>query len=241
MRRTLLALALLVALLAGCGASASPSPSGPSHLAVPPAKREAMVRLEKATHVVAALQATPDSFMPGAVAERARCVVVVPDLLHAGFIVGGRAGRGVATCREGQGWSRPSFVRLTSASAGLQAGVQSVDVVMLMMTTASVKRLLDGKAQLGATTSVAAGPVGREAQASTDVTLTAEVLYYSRASGLFVGLDLSGTVLESDEESSRAFYGDARDFRALLRTPPEPPPAAKEFVQAIARSFLPPP
>lgn len=176
---------------------------------------------------------------PGAVAERARCVVVVPDLLHAGFIVGGRAGRGVATCREGQGWSRPSFVRLTSASAGLQAGVQSVDVVMLMMTNAGMKRLLDGKAQLGATASVAAGPVGREAQASSNVTLTAEVLYYSRASGLFVGLDLSGTVLEGDEESSRAFYGDARDFRALLRTPPEPPPAAKEFVQAIERSFSP--
>jgi lipid-binding SYLF domain-containing protein len=226
---------VLVTVLAGCGGS--PSSSDPSHLAVPPAKREAIVRLEQATHVLAELQATPDSFMPGAVAERARCVVVVPDLLHAGFIVGGRAGRGVATCREGAAWSRPSFVRLTSASAGLQAGVQSVDVVMLMMTNASMQRLLDGKAQLGATTSVAAGPVGREAQASSDVTLSAEVLYYSRASGLFVGLDLSGTVLEGDEESSRAFYGDARDFRALLRTPPEPPPAAKDFVRAVERSF----
>ena len=115
--------------------------------------------------------------------------------------------------------------------------MQSVDVVMLMMTNASVTRLLEGKAQLGATTSVAAGPVGREVQASSDVTLAAEVLHYSRASGLFVGLDLSGTVLEADEESSRAFYGDARDFRALLRTPPQPPPAAQDFLDEIARSF----
>ncbi len=228
-------LSFLGALLAGCGSA--PASSHPSHLAVPPAKREAIVRLERATQVLAELQATPDSFMPGAIAQRTRCVVVVPDLLHAGFIVGGRAGRGVATCREERGWSRPSFVRLTSASAGLQAGVQSVDVVMLMMTNASMQRLLNGKAQLGATTSVAAGPVGREAQASSDVTLSAEVLYYSRASGLFVGLDLSGTVIEGDEESSRAFYGDERDFRALLRTPPEPPPAAKEFVRAVERAF----
>jgi lipid-binding SYLF domain-containing protein len=225
---------VLAASLAACG---SPAPASPSHLEVPPARREAIVRLETASRVLGELRATADSFVPRAVAEGARCVVVVPDLVHAGFIVGARAGRGVATCREGGGWSRPTFVRLTSASAGLQAGVQTVDVVMLMMTSSSVQRLLEGKAQLGATTSIAAGPVGREAQASSDVTLSAEVLYYSRASGLFVGLDLSGTVLEADEESGRAFYGDSRDFRALLRVPPEPPPAAKDFIDAVERSF----
>jgi len=232
--RTLVRGTLLAVALAACS---STPPASPSHLGAPQARREAIVRLEAASRVIGELRATADSFVPRAVAEGARCVVVVPDLLHAGFIVGARAGRGVATCREGSGWSRHSFVRLTSASAGLQAGVQSVDVVMLMMTNASVQRLLDGKAQLGATTSVAAGPLGREAQASSDVTLSAEVLYYSRASGLFVGLDLSGTVLETDEEASRALYGDARDFHALLRVPPEPPPAAKDFVAAVDRSF----
>lgn len=229
----------VVATLAACSACGGPPArdADPSHLAVPPARREAIERLEAATRVVKQLHRTADAFVPRAVAENARCVAVIPGLVHAGLLIGARAGRGVATCREGEGWSRPSFLRLTSASAGVQAGVQTVDVVMLMMTDSSVKKLLEGKAQLGATTSIAAGPVGREAQASSDVTLSAEVLYYSRASGLFVGLDLSGTVLEQDEESARAFYGDPRDFRALLRTPPEPPPAARELVDEIARSF----
>jgi lipid-binding SYLF domain-containing protein len=134
-------------------------------------------------------------------------------------------------------FSRPSFFRITGASAGVQVGVQSVDVVMLLMTDASVNAFVEGRAQLGATTSIAAGPVGREAQASSDVTFSAEVLYYSRASGLFVGLDFSGTVLEPDEESARAFYGDPRDFRALLRDPPPPPPAWRAFVDEVERSF----
>lgn len=221
--------------LLACGGSAPPASSG--QVEASPARREAIARLEKSTRVLTELSAAPDSFVPTTVAAAARCVVVAPSLVHAGFLVGARAGRGVATCRENGGWSRPSFLVLTSASAGVQAGVQSVDVVMLLMTGASMARLLDGKAQLGATTSIAAGPVGREAQASSDVTLSAEVLYYSRASGLFVGLDLSGTVLEADEESSRAFYGDPRDFRALLRMPPPPPPAAELFTRAIVRTF----
>lgn len=228
--------ALVLLTLAACGSPRTPGSEG-SHLEVPPARRDAIARLEAATRVLGDLHGGADAFVPRAVAASARCVVVVPGLVHAGLVIGARAGRGVATCREGQGWSRPTFLRITSASAGVQAGVQSVDVVMLMMTSASVTKLLEGKAQLGATTSVAAGPLGREVQASSDVTLSAEVLYYSRASGLFVGLDLSGTVLEPDEESSRAFYGDPRDFRALLRTPPEPPPAAKDFLDEIERSF----
>jgi lipid-binding SYLF domain-containing protein len=228
---------VLPALVGACGGAPAPVPADPAHETVSPARSEAIERVVAATRVVLDLRGTADAVVPRAVSEAARCVAVVPGLVHAGFIVGARAGRGVATCREGQGWSRPSFFRITGASAGLQAGVQSVDVVMLMMTSASVTALVDGRAQLGATTSIAAGPVGREAQASSDVTLSAEVLYYSRASGLFVGLDFSGTVLEPDEESSRAFYGDPRDFRALLRTPREPPPAAHDFVVEVERSF----
>ena len=227
---------LMMAALLACGSPAARDTKA-SGLAPPPARREAIERLEAATRVVRELHGTADAFVPRAVADSARCVAVVPGLVHAGLLIGARAGRGVVTCREASGWSRPSFLRITSASAGVQAGVQSVDVVMLMMTDSSVKKVLDGKAQLGATTSIAAGPVGREAQASSDVTLSAEVLYYSRASGLFVGLDLSGTALEPDEESARAFYGDPRDFRALLRTPPEPPLAARDFIDEIERSF----
>jgi lipid-binding SYLF domain-containing protein len=235
MARVYAVAALLVVVVAGCGGA--PAPVDPAQAPASPARRVAIERLIAAARVVRDLRGTADALVPRAVAEAARCVAVVPGLVHAGFIVGARAGRGVATCRERQGWSRPSFFRITSASAGLQAGVQSVDVVMLMMTSASVTALVDGKAQLGATTSIAAGPVGREAQASSDVTFSAEVLYYSRASGLFVGLDFSGTVLEPDEESARAFYGDPRDFRALLRAAPEPPPAAHDFAREVERSF----
>ena len=228
------AFALAFVVVAGCGAT----PADPTSEAVSPARAEAMDRVVAAARVVRELRGTADAFVPRAVAEAARCVAVVPSLLHAGFIVGARAGRGVATCREGQGWSRPSFFRITGASAGVQAGVQSVDVVMIMVTSASVTALVSGgKVQLGATTSVAAGPVGREAQASSDLTFSAEVLTYSRASGLFVGLDFSGTVLEPDEESSRAFYGDPRDFRALLRMPPEPPAVARDFANDVQRAF----
>lgn len=228
------AIAAAAAVAAGCGGAPATAASEP----VSPARGEAIERVVAAARVVRELHGTADAIVPRAVSEAARCVAVVPSMLHAGFIVGARAGRGVATCREGQGWSRPSFFRITGASAGVQAGVQSVDVVMLMMTSASVTALVSGgKVQLGATTSVAAGPVGREAQASSDLSFSAEVLTYSRTSGLFVGLDFSGTVLEPDEESSRAFYGDPRDFRALLRTPPEPPAAARDFTADVRRAF----
>jgi lipid-binding SYLF domain-containing protein len=240
MRRALFLASLLLpvvavaVVVAGCGGT----PASSASQAVSPARAEAIERVVAAAHVVRELHGTADAIVPRAVSDAARCVAVVPSLLHAGFILGARAGRGVATCREGQGWSRPSFFRITGASAGVQAGVQSVDVVMLMMTSASVTALVSGgKVQLGATTSVAAGPVGREAQASSDLSLSAEVLTYSRTSGLFVGLDFSGTVLEPDEESSRAFYGDPRDFRALLRAPPEPPAAARDFAADVQRAF----
>jgi lipid-binding SYLF domain-containing protein len=221
----------------GLGACGSP-PKDATSETVSPARRETIERVQAATKVVRELRGTPDAFVPRAVAAGAQCVAVVPGLVHAGFLIGARAGRGVVTCREKRGaFSRPSFFRITGASAGVQAGVESVDVVMLLMTEASANTFMAGKAQLGATTSIAAGPVGREAQASSDVTLSAEVLYYSRSSGLFVGLDFSGTVLEPDEESSRAFYGDPRDFRALLRAPPPSPPAGREFVEEVERSF----
>jgi lipid-binding SYLF domain-containing protein len=201
------AVAVVAVAVAACGGT----PVSPTNDAVSPARAEAIERLVAAARVVRELRGTADAIVPRAVSEAARCVGVVPSLLHAGFIVGARAGRGIATCREGQGWSRPSFFRITGASAGVQAGLQSVDVVMVMMTRASVTALVSGgKVQLGATTSVAAGPVGREARASSDLTLSAEVLTCSRTGGLFVGLDFSGTVLEPDEESSRAFYGDPR-------------------------------
>jgi lipid-binding SYLF domain-containing protein len=223
---------LLAFLVGAC--AASPAPSVP---AAAPARSEALARMESATEIVRGLRADLDGIVPLSIAKVARCVAVVPGLLHAGLLIGARAGRGVVACRERGSWSKPAFFTLSGASAGLMAGVQTVELVMLVMAGAGEEALLEGKLQIGADTSVAAGPVGRTAQAASDVTLRAAILYYSRARGLFVGLDLSGTVIEADEEASRAFYGDARDFGALLRGDRPLPPAATTFREEVERAF----
>jgi lipid-binding SYLF domain-containing protein len=222
----------VAAVLAACH-----TPASPPEPVVARARSEATLRVDLATSIVRDLAGEADGVIPTAIARGARCVAVVPGLVHAGLLVAARAGRGVVTCREREGWSKPSFFLLSGASAGLSGGVQSVDLVMLVMTDAGESALLAGKLQLGADTSVTAGPLGRTAQAATDVSLGAAVLYYSRSSGLFVGLDLAGTVLEPDEESSRAFYGDPRDFGALLHGERPLPAPAAAFRGEIERAF----
>jgi lipid-binding SYLF domain-containing protein len=202
-------------------------------------REEATLRIERASAIVSELRGATDGALPIAVARQARCVAVVPGLVHAAFLVGARAGRGVVTCREAEGWSKPSFIALGGASAGLAAGVEKVDLVMLVMTAAAENELLHGELRIGAHGSLAAGPVGRNAEAATDLSLRAPIVYLSRANGLFVGLDLAGTTLDRDEEAARAFYGDVRDFGALLRTPAPPPPAAARFSREVARTFRP--
>jgi lipid-binding SYLF domain-containing protein len=204
-----------------------------------PAVAEALDRVTAATAIVRAVRSDADGLIPIAIARAARCVAVVPHLVHAGVLVGARSGRGVMTCVESGAWTRPSFFMVNGATAGLAAGFERVDLVMLVMTDAGESALLSGKWQLGADTSIAAGPVGRSAEAATQVALGATVIYYSRASGLFAGVDLSGSVIEMDEEATRAFYGDARDFGTLLRSPRPPPPAGATFREEVARTFGP--
>ncbi len=220
---------LAALLLVACGPAASPS--------VDPARAEATARVDAAAAVVRSLREGVDGAIPIAAARAARCVAVVPGLVHAGVLLGARAGRGVVTCWSGGAWSTPSFFVVSGASAGLEAGIQKVDLVMLVMTDKGESALLEGKLQIGADTSITAGPIGRGAQESTDVTLGAPILYWSRANGLFVGLDLAGTVLERDEESMRAVYGDERDFGVLLRSPKPPPPAVASFRDEVGRTF----
>jgi SH3 domain-containing YSC84-like protein 1 len=224
---------LLVAPLL-CACAARP---GPGETPASTARAEATERLESASAVLKTLRTDVDGVFPLAIAKSARCVAVAPGLLHAGLLIGARGGRGVVVCREGGAWSQPNFFRLSGATAGLMAGVQSADLVMLVMSGDGEKALLEGKLQIGATTSVVAGPIGRTAQAATEVTLHASIIYYSRSQGLFVGLDLSGTVVERDEEASRAFYGDARDFGALLHGAPPVPGAAAIFAAEVERAF----
>src|SRR5215510_13169906 len=191
-------------------------------------------RLAEAATVLKEVHAAPDKDIPTELWEKAHCVAVIPSVKKAAFIVGGEYGKGVLSCRTGAEWSAPSFVLLQKGSVGFQIGGEAVDLVLLFMTDQSVNRLFDNKIALGAETSIAAGPVGRDARAMTDGQLKAQILSYSRAQGLFAGIDLTGGVLKPDNAENREFYGRNTNARDILRDHKvTAPAAAKEFLAAL--------
>jgi lipid-binding SYLF domain-containing protein len=179
-------------------------------------------RVKSASTVLEEIQTSPDIGIPDQIMGSAQCVAVVPSMLKAGFVFGGRYGRGVASCRTAKGWSDPAFFTIEGGSWGLQIGGQAVDLVMLIMNQKGMENLLNSKFKLGADASVAAGPVGRNAAADTDWTMRAQVLSYSRARGVFAGLELSGSVIKLDRESTREFYGHMQPFSTTLETVSSP-------------------
>ena len=196
-------------------------------------------RLAEAATVLKEIHAAPDKDIPQELWEKAHCVAVIPSVKKAAFIVGGEYGKGVLSCRTGAEWSAPSFLVLQKGSVGFQIGGESVDLVLLFMTDQSVNRLFDNKIALGAETSIAAGPVGRDARAMTDGQLKAQILSYSRAQGLFAGIDLTGGVLKADTTENREFYGRGYTAREILKDHKvNPPAAAAEFLSAL-RSTMP--
>jgi len=192
-------------------------------------------RIQAAADVLDAIQSTPDKGMPQEVLGSAECVAVVPSMLKAGFVFGARYGRGVATCRTAKGWSAPAFFTIEGGSFGLQIGGQAVDLVMLIMNDNGMKELLASQFKLGADASVAAGPVGRHAAADTDWKLRAEVLSYSRARGIFAGLELNGAVIKQDKDSTREFYGHAEPFKSLLDGTIPAPKGAYPFLSTLSK------
>src|ERR1700704_4227460 len=183
-------------------------------------------RIKAAANVLDEIQSAPDQGVPEEVLGSAECVAIVPSMLKGGFIVGARYGRGVASCRTPKGWSAPAFFSVQGGSVGLQIGGQAVDLVMLIMNQDGMRNLLTSKFKLGADASVAAGPVGRHAAADTDWKLRAQVLSYSRARGLFAGLELSGAVIDQDKDAPRQFYTRMVPFKtSLTGTIPAPPNA----------------
>ncbi len=201
------------------------------------ARADTIDRLNSASKDLSELMNAPDSAIPSEVLESAKCVAIVPSMIKGGFVFGGQHGRGVATCRTGNGWSAPAFFTLTGGTWGLQIGVESVDLVMLIMNDKGVQDLLSSNFKLGAEAGVAAGPVGREAQASTDWKLKAEVLTYSRTRGLFAGLDLSGAAIRPDDDSTTAFYGRNYDFRNVLTGGVKAPADAQPFIASVQSHF----
>ena len=194
-------------------------------------------RLSAAATIIEQVMAAPDHAIPETVLGGAKCVLVIPSEKKAAFGVGAQYGQGVATCRTSRGWSAPVFVKLAGASFGFQIGGQSTDLVLLGMNEKSVQDMLHSKIKLGANASAAAGPVGRDAQAATDVLLNAEFLTYSRAKGLFAGLDLSGDVLEANNDELHEEYGPGVSNDAVLHGGVRTPANAEHFVHTVARYF----
>jgi SH3 domain-containing YSC84-like protein 1 len=196
---------------------------------------KASARVEAAGTVLDEIQGAPDKGIPEEVLGSADCVAVVPSLLKGGFVVGARYGKGVASCRTEKGWSAPAFFTIGGGSFGLQIGGQAVDLVMLIMNKDGMNNLLSSKFKLGADASAAAGPVGRHASADTDWKMRAQVLTYSRARGLFAGLELAGAVITQDKDSTREFYGRMVPFKTSLTGEIEAPKQAYPFLSTLAK------
>jgi lipid-binding SYLF domain-containing protein len=217
---------LILCIVAGLAATA---------LAADERETKATDRIQAAADVLDEIQATADKGIPEEVLGSAECVAVVPSMLKGGFIVGARFGRGVASCRTPKGWSAPAFFTIEGGSFGLQIGGQAVDLVMLIMNDNGMKNLLSSEFKIGADASAAAGPVGRHAAADTDWKMRAEVLSYSRARGLFAGLELNGAVIKQDKDSTREFYGRMVPFKTSLQGTIDAPKGAYPFLSTLAK------
>jgi len=194
-------------------------------------------RIQDAADVLQELHATPDKDVPQDLWQRAECVLVIPNVKKAAFIVGGEYGKGVMSCRSGGAWTAPAFMMLAKGSFGFQIGAQSADLVLLVMNDNGVKHLLEDKVALGAEASLAAGPVGRDARAMTDAQLKAEILSYSRAQGLFAGIDLTGGVLKPDPDANEDVYGKGIHTKDIVVDKRVTMPVeAAPFIRALNRS-----
>ena len=201
-------------------------------------KAKLVGRLTSAREVLNEVMATPDKGIPQTILAGASCVVVIPTFKKGAFIVGAQYGQGVATCRTPHGWSAPVFVQLAGGSFGFQIGGQSTDLVLVAMNQNGLQDMLKSKFKIGGDAAAAAGPVGRNAQAGTDWKLNAEFLTYSRAKGLFAGIDLDGTVLSQNSDDTTTFYGSNIPFETVLKGDKVVPMEAKPFVRTVAKYFV---
>ena len=190
-------------------------------------------RIEEAAMVLKEIHAVPDKDIPQQLWNSAECVVVVPSMKKAAFVFGGEYGKGLMSCRHESAWTAPVFLRIEKGSWGLQVGAEAIDLVLLVMNDNGMNKLLQDKVTLGAEASVAGGPVGRDARAGTDAQLKAEILSYSRAQGLFAGVNLSGGVIRPDGDDNQDLYGRTVVPREVLSGSVQSPKAAQPFVDAL--------
>ena len=192
-------------------------------------------RIEASANVLDEIMGTPDKAIPDKIMSDSECIAVIPSMIKIAVGFGGNHGKGVATCRTANGWSAPAPITITGGSWGLQLGGQAVDLVMVVTNEKGMQHLLSSKFKLGADASAAAGPVGRTAAADTDWKMKAEVLTYSRARGVFAGVDLNGSAITQDKDETRVLYGKMVDFADLLNGKVPPPKESEPFLATVKK------
>lgn len=190
-------------------------------------------RIKASADVLDEVMAEKDKAIPDKIMADAKCVAVVPSMVKIAIGIGGNHGKGVATCRTAHGWSAPAPLSITGGSWGLQIGGQAIDLVMLVMNQKGMDALLSSKFKVGADASAAAGPVGRQGEASTDWKMKAEVLTYSRARGIFAGIDLSGAKISQDRDETHILFGKMVPFSEILNGSVAPPNGSAPFLAAV--------
>ena len=201
-------------------------------------RADLQVRIDQAKLALDHVMAAQDATIPMNILEQATCVGVVPGMLKGAFIGGIQYGQGVVTCRTGHGWSAPVFIRMAGGSFGFQLGGQETDLILIAVNDKGMQDLLKSKFKIGGDASAAAGPVGRQGDADTDWKLNAELLSYSRAKGLFAGIDLDGTSVSQNKEDTELYYGAPEDFNKVLGGGVPVPAGAVAFVRDVAQYFV---
>jgi SH3 domain-containing YSC84-like protein 1 len=198
-------------------------------------REDDLSRIDRATEVFHEIMSAPDKGIPREVLESAKCIAIIPGEKKFAFIFGGNYGRGVATCHTEHGWSAPMFVAVDGGSVGYQIGGSSTDLVMIFMNDHALHSLLSDKFKLGGDATVAAGPVGRQAAADTDLKLSAEILSYSRSKGIFAGVSLDGAVVQTDKSGDHAMYGEDVTHRDILSGKITAPESARPLLHEIGQ------
>jgi lipid-binding SYLF domain-containing protein len=194
-------------------------------------------RLDESATVLSEVMEAPDQGIPQDLLEDAHCVVIVPSVKKAAFIIGGKYGRGFAVCRNERntGWGAPAAIRIEGGSIGWQVGGSETDVIMLVMNKSGMESLMESKFTLGGAAEVAAGPVGRKSTAETDAKMSAKILSYSRSRGIFAGVSLGGATLRNDLDSNKELYGKRLNNREILMQKVKAPAAASKLLMLLSR------
>jgi SH3 domain-containing YSC84-like protein 1 len=217
----------------------TPTPRAKFDTTNPQTAPDVVKRLDASANVLTEIMGTPDKGIPRKILSDAKCIIVVPSMVNIALVFGGRHGKGVATCRttnsELNGWSAPAPVAITGGSWGLQVGGQAIDLVMLVMNQRGMDHLLSSKFKIGAEATGAAGPVGREIAGDTDWKMKAEILTYSRARGLFAGIDLNGASIKQDRDETAVLYGKILPFQIILSGKVHPTDGSRSFLATVKK------